>query len=139
MTTVCCSLNECLSNKNEECTERRIQFDGAYCSAYVAFDSVAEYKQKFWISCKEAGKPESAPYREERTGKRLELFGMAFFTEYDDRRPDECRLTEAGTGILAGTLSEMTQERADMIKERLKEFPDVMTLPEKEAKDGDWL
>jgi hypothetical protein len=44
-------------------------------------------------------------------------------------------VTEAGTGVSAGALGDMTQERADMIHGRLSEFPDVMTLPEKEDND----
>lgn len=87
-----------------------------------------EYQYKFWRACQDLETLEK--YRVEGKGKKIEAFGLAFYTTSDDRYPDNMEITEARTGLYCGTYGKLKDHIAKA-KELLPQYPDVMSLSEK--------
>lgn len=126
MTIVRCLDRDCQHNQEDRCERDRIEISCGECQNYENCRDQTRYKNKFWKACVDQSK---VKYRIPCYGKRVEFGGMVFYTEDDDRWPDDMRLTEGRTGYACGKFGDIG-ERIEKIKEDAKEIPDVVSLPE---------
>ena len=136
MPTVVCPNNMCLYNDDFKgiCT-----YDGCIhaeeeCEAFTSYREESEYQEEFWIACEADGKR----YRTKHRGKRVEIKGLILYTQ--DRLPPEeywddprasIHCTEKETGYGLSLHNVFDPEKYECILKHKREFPNVMTLPEK--------
>lgn len=129
-TTVFCDQNYCRYYCNGECANDCIYLD-FNCQDYEDITQSPEYQTPYYIACRKDGKT----YRELKHGKRIEINGEEFFAESNTAYPQSrVSLTHGRTGYLMPyrTIADI-YEFWDIIKNRLDELPDVITLPLKEG------
>lgn len=118
-------------SKDLVCTLEEIDLDqDGNCVSYQCYTDVSkEYQNRFYKHMK--SKKDGHGCKKECYGKKIELFGLVFFTTDDDRySPDEVGLTEEITGYYCGLLSELTEKRCDEIKERMNGITPVKDEPD---------
>ncbi|CDX01266.1 Hypothetical protein DPCES_1379 [Desulfitobacterium hafniense] len=142
MTTVNCYQPECVNNKNDICTldSIHIAFDefclgnGFYlCADYKNVFHAPEYQERYFIRVKDTKTRREEKAR--RNGKRLELFGMVFYTENDTRYDKDWWLTEEKTGL--GVSKKYVLENPDKVRKVIEEVTPVSELPDEEVKCHD--
>lgn len=129
-TTVFCDRNDCRYYCNGECANECIYLD-FNCQDYEDLTLSPEYQVPYYIACRKNGKT----YRELKRGKRIEINGEEFFTISNTAYPQNpVSLTHGRTGRLMPyrTIADI-KENWEIIKNRLDEFPDVITLPLKKG------
>ena len=118
-------------SNNLVCTLEEIELDqDGDCTTYQSYTDVAkEYQNRFYKHIK--SKKDGHGCKKECYGKRIERFGLVFFTKDDDRyKPDEVGCTEEVTGYYCGSLSELTEKRCDEIKKRINGITPVKDVPD---------
>ena len=128
-TTVFCDRDDCRYYCNGECANECIYLD-FNCQDYEDLALSPEYQVPYYIVCQKNGKT----YRELKRGKRIEIKGEEFFTKSNTAYPQNpISLTHGRTGRLlpCRTIADI-EENWEIIKNRLDELPDVITLPIKE-------
>lgn len=109
------------------CNRSNVEMCSGSCcdsDAYSAEDN-PEYQSPYWIQVKNY--EDNRFYRKERKGKRVEIGGLVFYTECDDRYSQDIPYTEEITGALAQ--GPITEEKIEKIKRKLKDTTPVMELP----------
>ena len=118
-------------SKDLVCTLEEIELDqDGDCTTYQSYTDVAkEYQNRFYKHLK--SKKDGHGCKKVCYGKRIERFGLVFFTTDDDRyKPDEVGCTEEITGYYCGSLSELTEKRCDEIKERMNGITPIKDEPD---------
>ena len=129
-----CYLRRCASCKDDICTLNEIEIDENGCEMFMAYTDISpEYGDVFYKHFK--SRKDGHHCKRECHGKKIERFGLTFFTTDDDRfEPDRVGLTEEISGYYVGTLDKLTEKRCEEIKEKLKTIEPVKNSP-----DAVWL
>ncbi len=140
MTTVNCYQPECTNNKNDVCTldAIHIAFDefclgnGFYlCADYKNVFLAPEYQEPYFMRISNPKTKRIEKMR--KNGKRLELFGMVFYTESDTRYTEkDWWLTEEKTGLGVG--KKYLMKHANKVRKAIEEVTPVSELPDEEVK-----
>ena len=129
-----CYLKRCASCKDGFCTLKEIEIDENGCETYIAYTEISDdYREVFYKHFK--SRADGHPCKKECQGKKIERFGLTFFTNDDDRfEPESVGLTEEISGYYVGTLDKLTEKRCEEIKMKLKDITPVKDVP-----DAKWL
>lgn len=135
MTETICNRAKCSHYLKGCCKLTAPNKKGGICANFVnQYTSGEVYQTEFFKAV--IDKESNEKFRILSHGKRILINDKEFFTEDDDREPpDRVVLTHGRTGVLVGSLSWVRDHWSEIIR-RVAEFPDVTTLPLKEA-DGD--
>lgn len=113
------------------CTLEEIELDeDCTCETYRNYTDIAPgYNNQFYKHMR--SKKDGHGCRKECYGKKIERFGLVFYTTDDDRyQPDNVGCTEEITGYYCGMLSELTEKRCEEIKERMNGITPVKDEPD---------
>ena len=113
------------------CTLEEIELDeDATCESFQNYTEIAPgYNNLFYKQMR--SKKDGHTCKRECYGKKIERFGLVFYTSDDDRyEPDDVCCTEEITGYYCGKLSELTEKRCEEIKERINGIPPVKNQPD---------
>lgn len=136
MPTVICPNNMCIYNDEFEgkCTYDGCIYAETECEAFRSYREEADYQEEYWMACGTHGEK----YRTRHYGKRIEVRGLTLYTE--DRLPPQdywqdpragIHCTEKETGLGLSLHHVFLPEAYECILKHKREFPNVMTLPEK--------
>jgi len=138
MTTVNCYQSECVNNKNDKCTLDTIHIafdiDHNYeeffpCGTYENILMAPEYKEPYFMRVQNP-KTKRVEKREMK-GKKVELLGMAFYTNNDTRYEENWWLTEEKTGF--GAHKENILREPEVARRAITESTPVRELPDEEV------
>ena len=138
MPTVICPNNMCIYNDE---FEGKCTYDGCIhaeteCEAFKSYREEPDYQDEYWMACATHGEK----YRTRHYGKRIEVRGLTLYTA--DRLPPQdvwehpmadIHCTEKETGLGLSLHHVFKPETYECILKYKREFPNVMTLPEKEV------
>ena len=137
MTRIKCWIRECEYNSLTEdlCLKDAIEIDENGCEDMILHTEAAkEYRTPYYKQLR--SRKDRHRCRKQGYGKRIERFGLVFYTEDDDRYgEEEIRVTEESSGYYCGKLADLNEERIAMIREKLKTILPVADLPD--ATDDD--
>jgi len=127
-----CYLKKCASCRDGFCSLSEIELDENGCENYIRYTDIApEYRDVFYKHFK--SRYDDHPCKKECHGKKIERFGLTFYTEDDDRfEQEEVGLTEEISGYFVGTLDKLTEEKCEQIKKKLKDITPVKDVPDAE-------
>ena len=142
MTEVYCSSTECKYNKQTKCEAESIRLDDMECMEYADYTETApEYQEIYYTANEREAVGGKVKFRVEKKGLKYEWCGFTVYTSNDIRYGiEDAYFTEAKTGVLF-PMDELQRGEidADTIREKLKEYPDVMSLPLFVWKNGEFM
>ena len=129
MATVSCWADECKWCEHGWCKRDEITIsDDWECEDFESYQN--DYTDSFWKACSENG----VCYRRLcNHGRKIVYNGYLFYTQDKITDSGNYFLTEARTGIGVCNFYEL-EKRWDKFLERVGDYPDVTTLPIKEAR-----
>ena len=130
-----CYLRRCAFCKDDLCTLGEIEIDENGCETFISYvESAPEYREVFYKHLK--SNKDGHLCKRECHGKKIERFGLTFYTNDDDRfEPERVGLTEEITGYYCGTLDKLTEERCNKIREKIKTIEPVKNVPDAVLED----
>jgi hypothetical protein len=140
MPKVHCDITSCEYCKKDGVTDficgcDEIELIDEQCITFGAHvDMSPEYRDSFWKRLR-SREDQHECKQESVRGKRYEMIGLVWFTDNDDRwGTDELWFTEQRSGLRCQG-KDITEERADTIRERINSVCPVTDLPEAALED----
>lgn len=127
MAKIWCYKDDCIYCQNGECNSEMIELDdNGVCDTFDTYFSLAEYSNEYYIAVKTGNKKVGKAVK---FGKKIEINGIAFYTESHPKATDgEMFITHGRTGLGCGTVK-FIKENFDKFMKMQERVVSVETLP----------
>ena len=126
-----CDMSDCVHCLGQKCQLDSLTLYDLTCEAYEDIHDTKEYKKTYFTANSRDFGNGKIKFRLEKQGKRIELDGIVAYTSDDVREGyAEADFTEERTGVRI-PIDKMATDPGlkASVKEKLKDYPDVMSLP----------